>query len=178
MKRSVTALITAASLSLTACYGSFRITNSVYGWNSEIHDRWGRWLVFLAFVVIPVYPICLLADALVANSIEFWSGKPVALDEDGKARRVVRAGGEEARMTYDPATAVVRIEHRGTVTELRPVGPDRVEVRRGGRVEVWHVVRDGKGLRLLGPSGETRVDADAVARLTGGEGEPYLASAR
>ena len=31
-------------------------------------------LFFLACIVVPVYGICYLADALVINSIEFWSG--------------------------------------------------------------------------------------------------------
>ena len=57
------------------CYGSFNLTRSVHDWNGQVGSDWGNEGVFLLLVIIPVYGITLIADAIVFNSIEFWSGE-------------------------------------------------------------------------------------------------------
>lgn len=65
----------------SSCIGSFNLTNKVLGWNKEIDSKFVNELVFIAFHIVPVYEITVLADILVTNSIEFWSGKnPVVTD--------------------------------------------------------------------------------------------------
>ena len=89
---SVALILTiAASLSLSSCIGSFQLTNKVLSWNKQVGGKFVNELVFVAFWILPVYEITGLADLLVLNSIEFWSGKK-ALDEasmviDGKDAR-------------------------------------------------------------------------------------------
>ena len=75
------ALISTMCLSLTlpSCIGSFTLTNKLLSWNRQISDKFVNELVFFAFWILPVYEVPTLADLLVINSIEFWSGEnPVA----------------------------------------------------------------------------------------------------
>lgn len=67
-------LTVAGSLSLNSCIGSFGLTNSVLSWNNQVGSKFVNELVFFAFWVLPVYEVTGLADLLVLNSIEFWSG--------------------------------------------------------------------------------------------------------
>lgn len=67
------------SLTLPSCIGSFSLTNKLLSWNKQIGDKFVNELVFFAFWIFPVYPVSALADGIVLNSIEFWSGEnPVA----------------------------------------------------------------------------------------------------
>ncbi len=69
----------AGSMMLTSCIGSFQLTNKLLSWNRSIGNKFVNELVFIAFWVLPVYEVSGLADILVLNSIEFWSGSnPIA----------------------------------------------------------------------------------------------------
>lgn len=63
------------SMLLTSCIGSFSLTNKVLAWNKQIGSKFVNEIVFVAFCILPVYEISALADVLVLNSIEFWSGE-------------------------------------------------------------------------------------------------------
>lgn len=65
----------AVSIPLTSCIGSFGLTKSVMDWNNQVGSKFLNELVFFAFWVLPVYEVTSLADLLVLNSIEFWSGE-------------------------------------------------------------------------------------------------------
>lgn len=71
------ALVTAilGSMTLSSCIGSFRLTNSVLKWNNQVGSKFVNEVVFFAFWVLPVYEVTALADVLIINSIEFWSGR-------------------------------------------------------------------------------------------------------
>ncbi len=75
------AIVLCASVGLTSCIGSFKLTNNVKNWNENIGSKFVNELVFIAFHIIPVYEITMLADVLVFNSIEFWSGENVIAQE-------------------------------------------------------------------------------------------------
>lgn len=75
------------------CYGSFNLTKSLHEWNGRVGSDWGNEGVFLLLVIIPVYGVTLLVDAIILNSIEFWSGdNPVneAYLYDGDGEKVAR----------------------------------------------------------------------------------------
>ncbi|MCC8119329.1 MAG: DUF3332 domain-containing protein [Bacteroidales bacterium] len=68
-----------ASMSMQSCIGSFALFNKLKAWNERIDSKFVNELVFIGFWIIPVYEVSFLADILVLNSIEFWSGSsPVA----------------------------------------------------------------------------------------------------
>lgn len=99
----------AAVLTASGCIGSFPATNKLLAWNMEIGSKWVNWLVFLAFMIIPVYPIVWgIVDLWVMNSIEFWTGdSPVSSKDLPDGGRLVTARVEgtpnTARMTHENA---------------------------------------------------------------------------
>ena len=73
--RLAVALVAAAFLA-SGCYGPFTLTRKVYTWNGQVSDnKWVVETVFLVCSVLPIYHIAGLADALIFNSVEFWTGK-------------------------------------------------------------------------------------------------------
>ena len=68
-------LLGGSSLLLTSCIGSFNLTKNVLNWNNQIGSKVINELIFAAFWIVPVYEVTALADLVVLNSIEFWSGK-------------------------------------------------------------------------------------------------------
>lgn len=88
-KLLIVGLLGATMATQTACIGSFSLTRGLLSWNQSLGHKFVNWLVFLAFVIIPVYGIAILADALVFNSLEFWTGSnPMAEGEVEDTRRV------------------------------------------------------------------------------------------
>ena len=77
-----------ASMGLQSCIGSFGLSNKLLAWNKTIGSKFVNELVFFVFWIVPVYEVSGLADLIVLNSIEFWSGSsPVAKGKtyiDGK----------------------------------------------------------------------------------------------
>lgn len=77
MKKSLklSVLLLSATILFSSCIGSFRLTNKVKDWNSNVSNKFVNEIIFLAFHIIPVYEVTMFVDALVFNSIEFWTGK-------------------------------------------------------------------------------------------------------
>ena len=77
--RSVRSVIGVTLLCLTgttACFGSFTTLHKVYAWNQSVDpDKWAKWGVFTAAMIVPVYPSATIFDMMFVNSVEFWSGK-------------------------------------------------------------------------------------------------------
>lgn len=113
--RLVAALFaTFLSLHVSGCFGSFALTKKIYGINEGVSEnKFVRWLVFLAFTIIPVYGVGTFLDAIVFNSIEFWSGSnPLASagpHEDG-TRVVQLSPTDTLRMSRDAQSGVMRLE--------------------------------------------------------------------
>lgn len=111
----------AAVLSLAGCFmfssciGQFALTNKVLDWNNSVGNKFVNELVFFAFWVIPVYEVTSLADILVINSIEFWSGSnPVAkgtkvIDTDN-GRYLVKCDGKGYDVTSEATGENVRLD--------------------------------------------------------------------
>ena len=112
-------LAMAALLPLESCIGSFALTNKVLSWNNSVGSKWVNELVFFAFWVLPVYEITCLADVLVLNSIEFWTGdNPVTAETkviDGKdARYLVQRDKTGYTITNLNDKSVVRFNFDAT----------------------------------------------------------------
>ncbi|NUP89532.1 MAG: DUF3332 family protein [Candidatus Sumerlaeia bacterium] len=64
------------------CYGSFPLTHAVYNFNGEVTDNSiGQQLVFWVFIILPVYGIAQLGDAIIFNLIEFWTGETLDIGQ-------------------------------------------------------------------------------------------------
>ena len=102
--------ILASSMMFTSCIGSFKLTNKVLTWNKQVGSKFVNELVFVAFWILPVYELSGLADLLVLNSIEFWSGEnPVQASTktiDGKnGRYIVKSDKNGYTITNTPTKA-------------------------------------------------------------------------
>lgn len=76
MRKIILTVALAALLcsTMTSCMGKFALTRNLYAWNEQVSNKFVNEVVFVAFWILPVYEVCGLADLLVLNSIEFWSG--------------------------------------------------------------------------------------------------------
>ncbi len=100
VKKLIVMLLLGATLFQASCIGPFRLTSKLHEWNSNIGDKFINELVFLAFVIIPVYEIAILADGIVFNSIEFWGGgNPVSMKEGEEDTKIVSRDGVKYRVT-------------------------------------------------------------------------------
>lgn len=98
-KTLMLAVLLAVATLLSGCMGKFLLTTKVYKWNKTVsHERWVNEGVFVALLVVPVYNLTLLADGIIFNSVEWWTGRnPVA--RAGDTRRVEGVDGSVALMT-------------------------------------------------------------------------------
>lgn len=149
VRAAVSVGVMVSILTTTACYGPFNLTRTVHKWNGTIKGsgtvsaKWMKEIIFLALVIIPVYQVSTLADALVFNSIEFWTGdNPIKVAAAGDGSGGVRA-------------VVVRTEHpRGS----------RIEYRRGAvLLGTAQIVEAGDRYRVLTARGEERFYAEPAA---------------
>ena len=100
------------------CFGPFNLTRRLYLWNKDIGTKWETEMVFLLLTILPVYGTCVSADALIFNSMEFWTGdNPVdppyrkAEAPASQERRIARADGDvRLRFTTLPVGARLQIE--------------------------------------------------------------------
>lgn len=74
MKKFIPALLVLSVL-LTGCTGPFQLTKNLHKWQTSPENKWGDEAIFLGCVILPVYGIATLGDALIFNSIEFWGGE-------------------------------------------------------------------------------------------------------
>ena len=131
MKKIIIPVAIAALMcsSLTSCMGQFALSKKIYAWNEQISNKFVNELVFIAFWVLPVYEVCGLADVLVLNSIEFWSGdnpmtastKAIDTDHgrylvkcDGKGYDVtLESTGESYRLNFAQDTQTWNLQYEG-----------------------------------------------------------------
>lgn len=110
------ALIVAMCMPMfTSCIGSFSLTNKLLSWNRSIDNKIVNEIVFLAFWILPVYEVSAMADILVINSIEFWSGtNPMACGKkiiDGHdGRYLVECDGKGYTITSENDGSTVRLD--------------------------------------------------------------------
>ncbi|NLV67682.1 MAG: DUF3332 domain-containing protein [Spirochaetes bacterium] len=114
--------------SLQGCIGTFKLTGKVLNFNRGLGNKFIQEIVFLVMNIIPVYGVAILVDALIFNSLEFWTGSnPLAMqpgdievqyvNKDGKIYKIEAtqnrfhivqvAGpeqGESADLVFNPET--------------------------------------------------------------------------
>ena len=87
------ALMLLGCIIFSSCIGSFSLSKKMVTWNREVSVKPVNELIFLALAFVQVYTVTILADALVINSIEFWSGKK-PLADDSHLVKVTGKNGE------------------------------------------------------------------------------------
>ncbi|WP_274290081.1 DUF3332 domain-containing protein [Prevotella corporis] len=72
---------------MSSCVGSFAMFNKLASWNKRATDS--KFLNELIFIVIsPAYAFAGIADALVLNTIEFWTGDNPMAKNIGKTKNI------------------------------------------------------------------------------------------
>ncbi len=101
MKKSVkfAALLLSVSILMSSCIGSFSLTNKLKTWNEGVGDKFVNELLFVGMHIIPVYEITILADILVLNSIEFWTGSNALGSKAGETKIVKNVNGDDITVT-------------------------------------------------------------------------------
>ena len=88
----VATLLLAGALMTNSCIGSFSLFNKYADWVSNATGS--KFLnAIIGFVLSPVYGICLVADSLLFNTIEFWSGENPIASNVGKTQQVMGQDG-------------------------------------------------------------------------------------
>lgn len=94
----ISAVLLSATIILSSCIGSFRLTNNIKDWNENVSEKWVNEVIFIALHIIPVYEIAMLVDGVVLNSIEFWTGESI-VEEPGEKKIVTNSNGQEVEIT-------------------------------------------------------------------------------
>ena len=149
----VAAVLLAGTLVCSSCIGSFNLFNKYEKWQcSMTSNKFVNGIVGLILQPV-VGGICLLVDALVLNTIEFWTGNnPVS------ASTTKQVMGQDGR--YYAVTTMKNgykiAAPDGTVTLLiHDVKADSWSVQQNGVTkEIFHYNADGT-IEAVTPSGET-----------------------
>jgi len=140
MMRTIAAVVLATFLPLatTGCFGTFQLTRKVYQFNRQISpDKWIQELAFLVMVILPVYGFATLFDAVLFNSVEFWTGQNPVLQADGATQTIETEDGRATLTRVDADTLDVHV-----------LGRDGSEKR-------FRIARDGDAFVASTPVGET-----------------------
>lgn len=149
--RTVAAILAATFIGVTAssCIGSFALTNKLLSWNRQIDSKFVNELVFVAFWILPVYEVSALADVLVINSIEFWSGNnPVT----ASTKTVTGTDGRKYLVESDANGYTITTEATGEVVRLDYSADDNA----------WDITAAGTTTRLMTFVDETHIALPAT----------------
>jgi hypothetical protein len=154
------------------CIGGFRLTRTMFDFNREVSNSVVvQELVFLAFLVIPVYPVSVAADVIVLNTVELFTGtnplreSAVASLPDGTGIAVT--GEADGVLLAVDGHRTRRLLRRGHRLEL---------VEDGVPVGAVEQTQDGALVLTDAAGAERRIEPDAVARVlvAAGEGNEAL----
>ena len=141
MKLTALCAVLGGSLLCSSCIGSFGAWNSLKDWNMGIGHKAVNEIVFIAFHIIPVYEVAYLADVLVLNSIEFWSGSNPLVDV-GTEKVIQGEDGEYLVRTNENGYTITKM---GEADEAdRPLDLVYDEENR-----TWNAVAEGQSFELM-----------------------------
>ena len=67
-------LVAMLPLLIGGCYGGFPLTHKIYDFNGDIsRHKIIQTVLFWVFVIIPVYEVGMIVDAIIFNLVEFWT---------------------------------------------------------------------------------------------------------
>ncbi len=83
---------------LTACTGTFKLTKVVHKIQRSHSEKWVDEVLFLGCVILPIFWLAMLGDAIIFNSIEFWTGRNPLKNLAGLEERRAIKDGENRMM--------------------------------------------------------------------------------
>lgn len=143
----VAALALSGSILFSSCIGSFGLFNTLKDWNSGVSgNKFVNELVFLALNIVPAYELCYMADILVINSIEFWSGSNPLAD----------AGAVKAIEGENGTYMVTTLENGYSISKEGEAGS--MELIFDEATQTWSVVSDEESAPILKMNGNGTAD--------------------
>lgn len=90
-------------LAAPGCMGSFHLTRTVFAFNQQVSDSVVvRELLFIGFVVVPVYEVSLVADAVFLNIVETARKESLLSTGPLQTRSEAAPGGRTVAVVPDP----------------------------------------------------------------------------
>ena len=169
----ITAIALAGLLFVNGCYGPFLLTKKVHAWNGQVSDN--KWIVEVVFLVcawLPVYGIATLADAILFNSLEFWTGNNPMSTADAGTRRIVRGDTEMvlSRAGDDMVVQQFKAGTPGPTLRLHRTADGTIATNQDGAVLFTaQTLADGSVMVQDGSGAQ-------IAKYTGDEAQRFLAS--
>lgn len=154
-KFSIAAIVLSTSLLFSSCIGSFGLHNKLLSWNHEIGNKFVNELVYFAFNIIPIYPVCYITDMLILNSIEFWSGSnPIA--DVGTIKRVKGENGNYLVETLENGYIITKEGVEGTTQLTHNAETNIWSVEANGEQSDFLRINDDNTADLLLPNGDVQ----------------------
>jgi len=106
-------------VSFNSCAGQYALFNKAHPAIGNLGGKWiGAVVNWIAWGIIPILPICLLADAIIFNLIEFWSGNNI-IASAGSLEQIDEAGNRIYAAKNDDGSLSVRVtEVTGEITDF------------------------------------------------------------
>ena len=175
----VSAIFMTAALLTSSCVGSFSLFNRVAKWNMRATNC--KFLNEIIFIIIsPAYAVCSLADVVVFNSIEFWTGSNPMAHNVGKTIDVMGQDGKYYAVTYLKNGYEVKAP-TGEITKfLYDKNTDSwSQVVDGKTVEMFRFNHDGTiKVNVNGKSMDVALDESGVYEVASAAGKSMLWASR
>ena len=175
MTLKLATLLMCGAFVFCSCISSFALHQKVLNWNQGIGDKWVNEVVFLALNIIPVYGICYFADAVVINSIEFWSGdNPVA--SIGDVRQVKGENGNYLVTTLENGYSITKEGEDLSMSLTYNQDDNSWNVTQDGVTSELFRINENGAVEYALPNGEAMTvmpDAQGLASLHAATGVAY-----
>jgi hypothetical protein len=141
-------------LGLTAapgCFGSFRLVNTVYDFNRDLSERiLVQEVVFIALLVVQVYSVAFVADAVVFNVLEWITGDNPVSQGPGETRLATLPDGRTVAVIPDGEDVLIAIDGEPT---RRLVRQDGMLLLMQGGVTLARLELSPEGLQVVDAAG-------------------------
>ena len=161
----VMALLLMGSVAYSSCIGSFGLLNAYAKWQTSMTgNKFVNGIVGIILGSVAV-PICSLADLVILNSIEFWTGSNPVASNVGKTQKILGTDGrfyavttlkngyevksptgEVSYFLHDETTDTWSLQQNGVTTELFRYNPDGTLTTLSGAAGQLTVSADEAGL--------------------------------
>lgn len=168
MKKSkfIVLALTVSILS-TSCLGSFSAFNNLKDWNHQVSDsKFVNNLLFWGLNIVPVYGLFFIGDALIFNTIEFWSGSnPIAMTDGEKETQVLVKNGNTYEMTASKNQLIVKVidgKDKGEQVDFNYSTENQTwTATKNGETFKLSSLKDGKSFVYLPNGEEVEIDINA-----------------
>ena len=145
----VAVLLLAGSCLCSSCIGSFSLFNKYAEWQRTMTDNKFVNAIVGFFLGSVCYPVTLLVDSLVLNTIEFWSGDNPMASNVGKTQKVTGQDGRiYAVKTLKDGYKVTAPDGVVTLFTYNKAENSWSMSQNGLTREIFRFTEDGKSVRM------------------------------